>query len=209
MSWDLDTVNVPEDAGEYADGLRKILERIPPNWGRWVSCSKGWYPLLIALDEELNAIFPDYQVHQVKEKFAGLRYYIGFPDLEPECCIPIQESRPCEGAVDPRGYNVPSDRSLSDQYKLTKWFYTELSPHIDSEEHEAGMRALDPERERRAELSEKMYAIISKYENESVTICELCGLDGKTLVRGYWYRTLCPSCADREGYEEIPSEEED
>jgi hypothetical protein len=71
----LNAVHVPDDAGEYEDGLRAILARIPDGWGRWISCGKGWYPLVIATDAKLAAIDPDYVVHQVKEKFGGLRYY--------------------------------------------------------------------------------------------------------------------------------------
>jgi len=32
-----DTPHIPEDAGEYADDLKDILERIPVGWGRWIS----------------------------------------------------------------------------------------------------------------------------------------------------------------------------
>lgn len=71
----LNTPQVPKDAGEYAEGLARILARIPDGWGRWIGCGKGWYPLLIEVDERLAAIDPDYAVHQVKEKFATLRYY--------------------------------------------------------------------------------------------------------------------------------------
>jgi hypothetical protein len=71
---------LPEDAGKHAEGLLKILERIPEHWGRWISCGSGWYPLLIELNEKLAQIEPDYEIHQVKEKFGTLRYYIGTID---------------------------------------------------------------------------------------------------------------------------------
>lgn len=70
-----DKLHVPGDAGEHEDGLRRIMRRIPDGWGRWISCSRGWYPIVIQLDEALAAIDPDYEVHQVKEKFGGLRVY--------------------------------------------------------------------------------------------------------------------------------------
>lgn len=72
-----DKLHVPDDAGEHEGGLRRIMLRIPPNWGRWISCSRGWYPIIIELDQALVEIDPDYTVHQVKEKYAGLRYYFG------------------------------------------------------------------------------------------------------------------------------------
>jgi hypothetical protein len=71
----LNTVHVPDDAGVYADRLRKMLERIPDNWGRWVSFDRGWYPLVCQLDSHISRILPDYQIHQMKEKFGGLRFY--------------------------------------------------------------------------------------------------------------------------------------
>lgn len=72
-----DKLHVPADAGEYEDGLRAIMMRIPDGWGRWISCSKGWYPIVVELDQALVAIDPDYTVHQCKEKLGGLRYYFG------------------------------------------------------------------------------------------------------------------------------------
>jgi hypothetical protein len=71
----LNALHVPEDAGEHAEALRGMLVRIPDGWGRWISCSRGWYPLLVELDEQLRALLPNYVIHQVKEKYGGLRYY--------------------------------------------------------------------------------------------------------------------------------------
>ena len=74
----LNTPRVPNDAGEYADGLAAVLNRIPKGWGRWIECGRGWYPLIVETDQKLAALDPDYEVHQVKEKFGGLRYYHRF-----------------------------------------------------------------------------------------------------------------------------------
>lgn len=71
-----DKLHVPGNAGPYRDGLVKILRRIPPNWGRWISCDKGWYPIVIELDRDLTELDPEYELHQCKEKFGGLRYYV-------------------------------------------------------------------------------------------------------------------------------------
>lgn len=71
----LDAMHVPQDAGEYEEDLVKILKRIPDGWGRWISCDKGWYPLITELDKALVELDPNYTIHQVKEKFGGLRYY--------------------------------------------------------------------------------------------------------------------------------------
>ena len=70
---------LPEDAGEYAEELMDILNRIPDGWGRWLSLGKGWYPLVIEINHKLRFMYPDYEIHQVKEKYGTLRYYYGFP----------------------------------------------------------------------------------------------------------------------------------
>ena len=78
---------IPEDAGEYSEGLQAILDRIPEMWGKYISCNKGWYPILIELDKNLATLNPDYEIHQVKEKFGGLRYYTNFSYREDEKAI--------------------------------------------------------------------------------------------------------------------------
>lgn len=71
----LNAIHPPREAGEPADALIAILHRIPDGWGRWISCDRGWYPLMVEHDAKLAAICPEYVVHQVKEKYGTLRYY--------------------------------------------------------------------------------------------------------------------------------------
>ncbi len=68
-------VPIPADAGPYASGLAAILRRIPESWLRLINCGPGWYPLVVDLDQKLAYLDPEYTVHQVKQKFAELRYY--------------------------------------------------------------------------------------------------------------------------------------
>jgi hypothetical protein len=75
-----DKLHVPEDAGQHRDALVTMLLRIPDNWGRWISCDAGWYPIIVELDRQLAAIDPNYELRQVKEKFGGLRYYFRASD---------------------------------------------------------------------------------------------------------------------------------
>ena len=75
----LNEIHLPDDAGDNAEDLKKIMERIPDGWGRWLTLSKGWYKLIIETDRKLAYICPDYEIHQVKEKFGTLRYYWGIP----------------------------------------------------------------------------------------------------------------------------------
>lgn len=55
--------------------MEKILDRIPPKWGKYLSIREGWYQLVLDLDHDLAELDPHYELHQVKEKFGGLRYY--------------------------------------------------------------------------------------------------------------------------------------
>jgi len=46
---------------------------------------EGWYDLVLELDDAISKIYPLYTIDQVKEKFGGLRYYIGIlPDILPQ-----------------------------------------------------------------------------------------------------------------------------
>lgn len=203
----LNTIHIPEDAGEHADDLRRILARIPENWGRWISCASGWYPLVIELDQRLAKIAPDYTLHQVKEKFGTLRYYIGFPDLQPQCCIDLENAQPIKGSINPIFLRRDEERTAEDQYTLDRWFYEVRLTHFDTPEHIQQDALLEPERQRRLELSEKMHEIIHEYENLSARTCELCGAEAELRARHYWYRTLCESCAEKDGYMPIPEED--
>ena len=47
----------------------------PPTCG--ASCGPGWRPLIEALIKDLLALGWDRECDQIKEKFAGLRFYVG------------------------------------------------------------------------------------------------------------------------------------
>ena len=48
--------------------------------------------------------------------------------------------------------------------------------------------------------SEEAHNIISRYENYSYHICEICGefYTARTRVKQGWYKTLCDTCAGNE-----------
>ena len=71
----LHALHIPDDAGSYAVALQRLLRRIPDGRGRWIGHDAGWYPIIVACDEQLATIDPTYTVLQVKEKFGTLRYY--------------------------------------------------------------------------------------------------------------------------------------
>jgi hypothetical protein len=67
---------LPDDSGEFGDALQSMLDRIPPQWGKWIRVRAGWYPLIVELDKAVARLDPTYTLCQVKEKFGALRYYI-------------------------------------------------------------------------------------------------------------------------------------
>ena len=66
---------MPDGVEEYPDDILDILNRIPVGWGRWISCDKGWYKLLVDTNRKMNMMWPNYEIHQVKEKFGRLCMY--------------------------------------------------------------------------------------------------------------------------------------
>lgn len=67
---------IPEDVNEdMKEDFVEVLKTIPDGWGRWITLDKGWYKLVIDTHKKLKYIDPNYEIHQVKEKFGGLRYY--------------------------------------------------------------------------------------------------------------------------------------
>lgn len=66
---------------ERTERMKPILDRIPQEWGKWLP-DAGWDQLLLDLDRAISAVNPDYEIHQVKEKFGTLRFYVEWnPDL--------------------------------------------------------------------------------------------------------------------------------
>lgn len=75
-------IEVPDDAGEHADGLAAILRRFEPGWTRWLDVEAGWYPIITKLDTDLSQVAPDYVIQQIKEKYGTLRYYAEVQSVE-------------------------------------------------------------------------------------------------------------------------------
>ena len=90
-------MEAPEDAGEHSEALTAILRRFPSGWPTHIGVGPGWYPIICELDARLAEIKPDYEVHQVKEKFGGLRYYVG---------VETEAMRDLIDAAETRSYTV-------------------------------------------------------------------------------------------------------
>jgi hypothetical protein len=173
----LDTVHVPKDAGQYKDILTDVMKRIPPSWGRWISCQKGWYPLIAETHQALVDIFPNYQVHQVKEKYGGLRYYWG-----------ANETVQMPGHPCPRYPGPDAPEYLAEQYKKDHLAWHQLlKEYLESETGQAASEQLN-------ERHQKADRIVEAAEKKSLTTCELCGEPGQlaaTRAASSWYQTLC------------------
>lgn len=63
-----------EDEIYYPEEIR---DRVANGMGCGSGIGKGWYDIIRELDAKIAELYPDYVVDQVKEKFGGLRYYIG------------------------------------------------------------------------------------------------------------------------------------
>lgn len=48
-----------------------------PGWLPFASIGEGWHPLVEQLMDAMLAVGWDGQIHDIKEKFGGLRFYIG------------------------------------------------------------------------------------------------------------------------------------
>ena len=58
--------------------------RFAEGWVPELAVYEAWIPYIEKLDAELEALIPGYEVHQVKDKFGGLRYYFEVPAGTPE-----------------------------------------------------------------------------------------------------------------------------
>ncbi|HTU84668.1 MAG TPA: hypothetical protein VMF57_03780 [Solirubrobacteraceae bacterium] len=187
----VNAVHVPDDAGEYAQALRRMLVRIPDGWGRWIGCSRGWYAIVVDLDQQLGALFPGYELHQVKEKYGGLRFYWGTGERvtdprDPEPGIPSPSRQPAEDKTS----------AAWDEWEAAYDTWSRrLALYLGTEEGAA--RQVDLEN--RSELAERL---VEAAEQRASVTCELCGLSGELCCapgRHPWYQTLCAGCAQERG----------
>lgn len=67
---------LPDNIENYKQDLLDILSRIDPAYGVNLYFPPGWIPLVVNLHKQILSVLPNYKIHQVKEKFGTLRYYI-------------------------------------------------------------------------------------------------------------------------------------
>jgi hypothetical protein len=189
-----DALEIPEDAGEYADALKRMLVRIPNGWGRWIRCERGWYPLLAELDAGLAALLPRYRIYQVKEKFGGLRLYwnSGERVLDPDDAEPPALREDATAAEEAR--------AVAEQ---TAW-QRRLAVYLETPEG----RARNDELQRRVKLATEL---VGQAAARAARTCERCGEPGECCRGGTsgWYQTLCTACAATMDYVPVSVEDDD
>lgn len=66
-------------AERIAELPEPIRKHVLPDDPYWCYVPDGWCGIVCKMNEHLEAIQPDYILHQVKEKFGGLRFYTHTP----------------------------------------------------------------------------------------------------------------------------------
>lgn len=118
------------DAEERIAALPEPIQKhVLPDDPYWCYVPDGWRDLVVELNEKLEEIKPDYVLHQVKEKFGGLRYYIDHVGLDDD-------------------------------------------------------------------TRDKLWDVISEYENKSFTVCDVSGKPGRPSVKRGYIRTRCEEHLD-------------
>lgn len=99
-----------------------LINRIPKEYGKYLSCDAGWYSILKELDAKLSYIDKDYKIYQVKEKFGLLRFYYGTEKIGLEKSMmddfvgaaELESGRVCESCGNGQGRNkVLTDHTVT------------------------------------------------------------------------------------------------
>lgn len=199
----VDAVHVPDDAGEHEEALLRLLQRIPDGWGRWISCSSGWFALLARAERELSDVCPTFVVHQVKEKFGTLRLYVEF-DVDDDLPAELRAAEPrCPSLEDLAEILGMKDGSRNGpagdawQHGYDTVFVPardEWSARVEAfRTSDEGIRAGEDQSRRASEFER----LVEMFEKESATTCDRCGRDGVlscSAARFPWYAVRCDEC---------------
>jgi len=95
---------------------------VPPLTAYGFSVGDGWYELLESLSEVLTRREVDVEVHQVKEKFGGLRFYHGGVESDEE-----RDAYMAMGAIrhaEEMSFHVCEDCGAAAELRQQGWFRT-------------------------------------------------------------------------------------
>lgn len=183
----INTVHVPADAGQYAQQLAAMMERIPENYGRWIECEAGWYPLLTQLDSDLLAIVPQYRPAQIKQKYGALQFSCSYGEEFQNPADPKPETPKHDAFTD----EASKDAAWADWKQLMPAWRERLALYIETP---VGAARLDEYQQRLAQADQ----LVKAAQQQAEVTCEKCGDPGEmtfTLSAEPWYQVLCPAHA--------------
>lgn len=62
--------------------LERWGKRVPPGWYGFDGINTLWGKIINDFLEELEKECPDFEIHQIKLKFGGLRFYVGLGNID-------------------------------------------------------------------------------------------------------------------------------
>lgn len=165
----------------------------PPRCGFYIG--QGWKPLVKKLCADIQAELEklpenlrNFQVDQVKEKFAGLRFYYSGPVPDDG----VIEAEPSEDLIREIAYenwqwrkkfNAGKGSSEDDWYR--------------AEQVAQGKAICNAYPQELKDAIKKIADLVNEAENASFKICDDCGEPGKVRGDG-WIRTQCDVCREKE-----------
>ena len=97
-----------------------------------ISVPKGWEDIVRELHHQVVALLPDYKLLQVKEKFAGLRFYLLLPtDLDSSISDQIHQ---CIRKAENKSYDICMTCGQPGKEYGKFWRYVACEQHVDSKD---------------------------------------------------------------------------
>lgn len=148
-------------------------------WG--FSCGDGWYPLI---DELCAALM--LPANRAKRTYEDAVSYADTPEPRPVWMTPYLYSEHRIQTLHDTWQNelarVPVAVQVKEKFGRLCFYVTQST--------------------------DEQFAMTRFAERMSTRICEYCGqTDGTKTYRTGWHKTLCPTCADKEGYREQDDDE--
>lgn len=169
-----------EDIEVSKEDLKEVLSYIPKEWGSWIYVRPGWYPLVVNTHKQVVKLLPNYEIHQIKEKYGTLRYYWGTSEAGFRSYF---EENILENVEYPEDYShLTEAERLPYREKQKIWdaafgYWCETDP-VKS--------LLDDQKSRWKEAEE----VVRAAERASSSICEVCGEPGEITNNG-WVNVYC------------------
>lgn len=128
-----------------------------------------------------------------------------YPNLFADRSLPPTKSLMCFGCDHGDGWFFIIEsmcHQISQHISNGGWEYEDPYKFVQIKEKFGGLRVYDHG------SNEYIRGVIDMAESMSYRVCELCGNQGSKYHSGMWVKTLCQTCADKNGYEKYRPEEE-